>query len=175
MNIVITGRGLDVSDRVKAQVEKKFAKLNKYFSNDITAYVTLTKQKDTCSIEVTIPVKGSIIRAEERSDDLFAGIDIIDEVLERQLRRHKTKLIDRSQHSGSFLPDFLEDDENDDEAEIKIERVKNFALDMMSAEEACLQMDLLGHSFFVFKDGDTGKTAVVYKRKNNGYGLIRPE
>ena len=145
MKFKITGRNINVSDKTEEQVIKKLGKLGKFFREDTVANVTLSKQKDTYTIEVTIPIKGSIIRAEERSTDLYVSIDLVEEVLERQIRRHRTRLIDKTQNAESFSSLFVEDEEAvDDEAEIRIEKVKKFDFKPMSAEEACLQMDLLG-------------------------------
>ena len=137
----------------------------------------MSKQRDDCTIEVTIPIKNSIIRAEETSSDLYVSIDLIEEVLERQIKRHRTKLIDKTQSADSFSSLFVEEDDGayDDGDELVIEKVKKFDFKPMSPEEACLQMDLLGHSFFVFKDDQTNDTCVAYKRKNGSYGLIIPE
>lgn len=176
MKFNITGRNINVSDKTEEQITKKLGKLGKFFKEDTVANVTLSKQKDTYTIEVTIPIKGSIIRAEEKSDDLYVSIDLVEEVLERQIRRHRTRLIDKTQSAESFSSLFVEEEEAvDDEGEIRIEKVKKFDFKPMSPEEACLQMDLLGHNFFVFKDAETDETCVVYKRKNNTYGLIEPE
>ncbi len=176
MKIIITGRNINVGERTREQIEKKIGKLSKFFADGTTAHVTLSNQKDDYTIEVSIPIKNSIIRAEESSNDLYVSIDLVEEVLERQIKRHRTKLIDKNQNASSFSELFLENDEpEEDENEIRIEKVKRFDFKPMTAEEACLQMELLGHNFFVFKDADTNETCVVYKRKNNTYGIIEPE
>ena len=176
MKFSIKGRNMNVSERTKEHVEKKIGKLSKFFVDDTTAHVTLSNQKDDYTIEVSIPIKNSLIRAEETSNDLYVSIDLVEEVLERQIKRHRTKLIDKNQSAASFSEMFIEADAPaDDENEIRIEKVKRFDFKPMTADEACLQMELLGHSFFVFKDADTNETCVVYKRKNNTYGLIEPE
>lgn len=176
MKFKITGRNINLTEGLKNQVEKKLGKLSKFFSPDTTAVVTLSVQKDVQTIEVTIPVKGSIIRAEEGSDDMYVSIDLVEEIIERQIRRHRKKLIDKTQHAESFSDLFLEsDDIVEDEPEIKIVKVKKFDFKPMDPEEACLQMELLGHNFFVFNNSETNQTCVVYKRKNDTYGLIEPE
>ncbi len=178
MEFKITGRNINVSERTKDQIEKKLGKISKFFVDDTIAHVTLTHQKDDYTVEVTIPVKNSLIRAEESSNDLYVSIDLVEEILERQVKRHRTKLIDRTQSAESFSSLFINNEEDEimpEEDEIRIEKIKRFDLKPMSAEEACLQMDLLGHTFFVFKDGETDETCVVYKRNNKGYGLIVPE
>lgn len=175
MKFNIKGLNLSLYESMKERIEKKLGKLSKFFPAETTADVTLSTQKDNKTIEVTIPVKGGLIRAEETSDDFNASLDSVLEVLERQIRRHRTKLIDRTQGAESFASLFEAEAEVEDEETIKIEKVKKFDFKPMDAEEACLQMDLLGHSFFVFKDAETGETCVVYKRKNGTYGLIEPE
>lgn len=175
MKFKITGRNINLSESLKAQVEKKLGKLSKYFSPDTIANVTLSVQKDIQTIEVTIPVKGGLIRAEEGSTDMYVSIDLVEEIIERQIRRHKKKLIDRTQSAESFSKLFAEEEADAEENEIKIVKTKKFDFKPMDPEEACLQMELLGHSFFVFKNAETDETCVVYKRKSDTYGLIEPE
>lgn len=175
MKFKITGRNINLTEGLKAQVEKKLGKLSKYFSPDTLANVTLSVQKDVQTIEVTIPVKGGLIRAEEGSTDMYVSIDLVEEIIERQIRRHRKKLIDRTQSAESFSKLFSEDEPEADEDEIRIVKVKKFDFKPMDPEEACLQMDLLGHNFFVFKNAETNETCVVYKRKGDTYGLIEPE
>lgn len=175
MRINIVGRNIEVTQGLRDSVEKKLGKLGKYFSDDTMANVTLSVQKDMQTIEVTIPVKGSMIRAEESSTDMYVSIDLVEEIIERQIRRHRKKLIDRTQSAESFSSLFMNEEEPAEEDEIKIVKVKKFDFKPMDPEEACLQMELLGHNFFVFRNADSGETCVVYKRKNNTYGLIEPE
>ena len=176
MKFNIVGRNIELTQGLRDSVEKKLGKLGKYFSDDTTANVTLSVQRELHTIEVTIPVKGSIIRAEESSTDMYVSIDLVEEIIERQIRRHKKKLIDRTQSAEAFSSLFIEEEApEDDDDEIRIVKVKKFDFKPMDPEEACLQMDLLGHSFFVFKNSETDETCVVYKRKNNTYGLIEPE
>ena len=125
-------------------------------------------------MEVTIPIKGNIIRAEQVSDDMYVSIDLVTEVIERQISRHKKKLIDQAQSAAYFQKSFIEEDVPEDD-EIAIIRSKKFAVKPMDPEEACVQMDLLGHSFFVFRNAETDEVNVVYKRKGNTYGLIEPQ
>ena len=174
MKFTITGRNIAVTERLKAQVEKKLGKLSKFFTPDTTALVTLSVQKDMQTIEVTIPVKGSIIRAEESSTDMYVSIDLVEEIIERQLKKYKNKLIAQHQSGGSFQPAYMEQDFDEDE-EVKIVRTKRFDIKPMYPEDACVQMELLGHNFFVFYNAETDQVNVVYKRKGNTYGLIEPE
>ena len=177
MKYIINSKGMDVTDDLKEYVEKRFEKLGKYFSDDTEVHVTLTKQKNDEKVEVTIPMKGTTIRAEETSQDIRTTIDMLDEIVERQLRRNRKKLIDRYQNAQS-LSSFFEDGETDDEdeeASIRIVRSKRFAIKPMDPEEACFQMDMLGHNFYVFYNSETDLVSVVYKRKDGDYGLIEPE
>ena len=125
-------------------------------------------------IEVTIPVKGNIIRSEQVSNDMYVSIDLVDEVIERQLRKYKTKIVDKKQEGGNFQKAYIENDYMEDE-EIRIIRSKKFGMKPMFPEDACVQMELLGHNFYVFRNAETDEVNVVYKRKGNTYGLIEPE
>ena len=174
MKFIIIGRNIEVTPGLKAAVEDKIGKLEKYFTPDTEVHVTLSVEKDRQKIEVTIPVKGSIIRSEQVSSDMYVSIDLVEEIIERQLKKYKTKLVDKQQAASSFSKQFAENDYMDEE-EIKIVRTKKFDIKPMYAEDACVQMELLGHSFFVFHTAETGQVNVVYKRKGGTYGLIEPE
>lgn len=174
MRYKITGRNINVTQGLKSAVEEKIGKLERYFNQDTEAIVTLSVEKDRQKIEVTIPVKGQIIRAEQESNDMYVSIDLVEEIIERQLKKYKNKIVDKKQAAISFTELFMQEEyESDDE--IRIEKVKRFAMKPMDAEEACVQMELLGHSFYVFLNSDTEQVNVVYKRKGNTYGLIEPE
>ncbi|MGN0370283.1 MAG: ribosome hibernation-promoting factor, HPF/YfiA family [Butyrivibrio sp.] len=173
MRFTITGKNIEVTEGLRSAISEKIGKLDKYFSTETEAIVTLSVEKERQKIEVTIPVKGSIIRAEEVSSDMYVSIDLVEEIIERQLRRYKNKIVDAKQ-SGGFNASFVEEDDVE-EPEIKIIRTKRFGIKPMNAEEACVQMELLGHDFYVFFNADTEEVNVVYKRKNNTYGLIEPE
>ena len=174
MRITILGRNIDVTEGLKAAVEEKVGKLEKYFTPDTEVHVTLSVEKERQKIEVTIPVKGNIIRSEQVSNDMYVSIDLVEEVIERQLKKYKNKLIDAKQGGGSFTSEFLEKDfETDDE--VKIIRTKRFGVKPMYPEDACVQKELLGHNFFVFRNAETDEVNVVYKRKGSTYGLIEPE
>ena len=174
MNYIISGKNIDVTEGLKNAVYDKLSKLEKYFAEDAVAQVTFSVEKDRQKIEVTIPMKGHIIRAEQVSDDMYVSIDLVEEIIERQLRRYKTKLIAQQQAAASFQPDYLEADEEEEE-EVKIVRTKKFDIKPMYPEDACVQMELLGHSFYVFCNAETDQVNVVYRRKGNTYGLIEPE
>ena len=157
-----------------ADVIKKIGKLERYFNDDTEAVITLSVEKERQKIEVTIPVKGTIIRAEQVSDDMYVSIDLVEEIIERQLKRYKTKIVDKKQSAVAFSDLFINEEEEAEE-EIQIKKVKKFAIKPMDPEEACVQMELLGHNFFVFLNAETDEVNVVYKRKGNTYGLIEPE
>ncbi len=174
MNLVISGKNLDITDGLRAAIEEKIQKLERYFTESTEVIVTLSATKNRQKIEVTIPMKGSIIRAEEVSSDMYVSIDLVEEVIERQLRKYKNKLIDKEQNAVHLSQQFIEE-EIPEEEEISIIRSKRFAMKPMDPEEACVQMELLGHNFFVFRNSETDEVNVVYKRKGNTYGLIEPE
>ena len=174
MRYVITGRNIDVTEGLRNAVQEKIGKLEKYFTADTEVHVTLSVEKERQKIEVTIPVKGNIIRSEQVSSDMYVSIDLVEEVIERQLRKYKNKLIQKEQNVAQFSKGFVDEDTYDEE-EISIIRSKKFAMKPMDPEEACVQMELLGHTFFVFRNSETDEVNVVYKRKDNTYGLIEPE
>lgn len=174
MKFVITGKNINVTPGLKAAVEEKLGKLEKFFSPDITVYVTLSVQKDVQKIEVTIPVKGNVIRSEEQSTDMYVSIDLVEEIIERQMKKYKHKLIAKNQSIDAFAPAYLEEEYEEPDT-VKIVKTKRFGIKPMDPEEACVQMELLGHSFYVFSNAETEEVNVVYKRKDGTYGLIEPE
>ena len=174
MKFVITGRNIDVTPGLKSAVEDKIGKLEKYFTPETEVHVTLSVEKDRQKIEVTIPVKGTVIRSEQISSDMYVSIDLVEEIIERQLKKYKTKLVDKKQSAGFFSQDFIEKDYMDEE-EVKIVRSKKFDIKPMYPEDACIQMELLGHGFYVFVNAETDQVNVVYKRKGGTYGIIEPE
>lgn len=175
MRYIITGRNIEVTPALREAIENKFSKLEKYFSEDTEVRATLTVQKDSQKIEVTIPTKKGFIRAEESSQDMYTSIDSVQDIIEKQIKRYKNKIIDKKHDVQSFSSFFLNEDTEEDTQEIRIVKSKRFAMKPMDAEEACLQMELLNHSFYVFRDADTDSVNVVYKRKDGTYGLIEPE
>lgn len=176
MKINILGRGIEVTEGLRTAIEDKLSKLEKYFVPGTEVYVTLGVEKGSQKMEVTIPVKGSIIRAEEESNDMYATIDLVEETIERLLVKHKSKLVDKKKaYRDFFTTEFIDADYDEEDQAIKIVRTKRFGIKPMDAEEACIQMNMLGHNFFVFLNADTDEVNVVYKRKGNTYGLIEPE
>ena len=175
MKYNIRGDKLEVTDAINNYVESKLDRLNKYFKeDDILANVLLRVRGNSQIIEVTIPTDKFILRGEEEANDLYAAIDLVTDKLERQIRKNKTRL--NKQSSDNKYKDFNFDyeitkEEEDAEEEIIVKR-KNIEMKPMDEEEAILQMNLLGHEFFVYKDMHTNKICVLYKRKDGNYGLI---
>jgi|SRR5699024_3022059 len=173
MNIIYAGKNMELTNSLKEVTEKKLSKLDKYFDKDIEGDVTFSTEKNRKIIEVTINLPGTIIRAEESSDDMYASIDKAVDILERQIRKYKTRLQKRYQNENTIRFENvtpLSEEEEDDKP--RIVRTKRFNLQPMNQEEAVLQMELLGHNFFVFMEGETGEVNIVYKRKDGNYGLI---
>lgn len=175
MNYIISGKNIEVTEGLKSAIYEKLGRLEKFFVEDTDVHVTFSVEKERQKIEVTIPMKGHIIRAEQSSDDMYVSIDLVVEVIERQVTRYKKKIVDKEQNAAYIQNDFFNIEEDDDEDEIKIIRSKRFAVKPMYPEDACVQMDLLGHNFFVFRNAETDEVNVVYKRKGNTFGLIEPE
>ena len=166
-------KNLEVTDSMRKAVMEKLGKLERYFTPETKIIVTMSVEKDRQKIEVTIPLKGNVIRSEQVSNDMYVSIDLVEEVIERQLRKYKQKLVDRHQ-DGSFKREFLEY-EAEDTDDIRIVRTKQFDIKPMYPEDACVQMELLGHSFYVFRNAENDQVNVVYKRKGGTYGMIEPE
>ncbi len=174
MNFIISGKNIEVTSGLRTAVQDKLGKLERYFTPETEIQVTLSVEKDRQKIEVTIPVKGNIIRSEQVSSDMYVSIDLVEEIIERQLRKYKTKLINKQQGNSNFQKTFVEDEELEEES-VEIIRTKRFGIKPMYPEDACVQMELLGHNFYVFRNAETDEVNVVYKRKGNTYGLIEPE
>ena len=174
MKFIISGKNITVSQGLRTAVEDKLGKLERYFTPDTEVIVTLSVEKERQKIEVTIPVKGNIIRSEQVINDMYVSIDLVEEVIERQLRKYKNKIVDKQQAAANFQKEYIDKD-YEEEDEVKIIRTKKFGIKPMYPEDACVQMELLGHNFFVFYNAETDQVNVVYKRKGNTYGLIEPE
>jgi putative sigma-54 modulation protein len=177
MRYIISGKNIEITKALKEATIDKLSKMEKYFTPDNEVHVTMSVQKLRQIIEVTIPIKGSIIRAEESAESMYTAIDNVVDVLERQLLRYKNKLITKHRNIGTFKNEFISEtiEDNKDDNKIEIVRSKRFAIKPMDEEEACMEMDLLGHDFFVFRNSETDEVNVVYKRKKGDYGLIEPE
>lgn len=183
MKFIISGKNIEVTPGLKDTIEQKLGKLERYFTPETEVIVTLSVEKERQKIEVTIPVKGNIIRSEQTSNDMYVSIDLVEEIIERQLRKYKNKLVARSQghptaasSGNAFKKEFFEEEtDTSEDDEIRIVRTKKFGIKPMFPEDACIQMDLLGHSFFVFSNAETDEVNVVYRRKDGTFGLIEPE
>ena len=172
MKIQLTAKNVKVSDRLEENIEKKFDKLGKYFQDDVTANVVVSKFKDMTKFEATINAKQAVFRAEAVNDNVYEAIDDVIERLSNQMSKLKCKLESRYKENKALKLEFVpEPDLEVEEEEIVVKR-KQFELQPMVAEEAVLQMEMLGHDFFVYLDMDTDSVNVVYKRKGNAYGLI---
>lgn len=181
MRYNIRGENVEVTGAIKNYVEKKVSKLERYFETPPTSdvNVNLSVYNEEQKIEVTIPMTNLLLRAEEKHTDLYAAIDLVVDKLERQIRKHKTKINRKSRQQGAAKHIFAEMEKNNraqavDEESLDIVRTKRFNLKPMDSEEAVLQMDMLGHDFFVFTNANSGNTNVVYRRHDGKYGLIEP-
>lgn len=181
MNYTIRGQRFEVTDALRDYAEKKLSRLEKYFDPSITSEVnvTLSVTKGQHTVEVTIPISGMFLRAEERSEDMYASIDLVIDKLERQIRKHKTKL-NRKLRQASGNKVIFQDTQSavsvlDEEEDFELVRTKRFTFKPMDVEEAILQMNMLGHTFFVFSNSDTKTVNVVYKRSDGKYGLIEQQ
>lgn len=175
MNIIVRGSKLEITNSMESYAKEKIEKLEKYFENveEIRATVLAKVHGHLSTVEVTIPLKNLILRAEESSDDFYAAVDVVIDKLERQIRKNKTKLSSRKKETKEFIYETIEDYE--EEAEQKIVKRKKISVKPMDEEEAILQMELLGHEFYLYKDVETDKPVVVYKRKDGNYGIIEAE
>jgi putative sigma-54 modulation protein len=176
MRIRVSGKNINVTEALKEKVLKKLSKFERYFESNIEAHATLSVEKNRQIIEVTIPFNGVILRGEEATEDMYTSIDNVIEKLERQMRKQKTKLERRHKDTNIRFENWVEPNvEELKELDAKIVRSKKFAMKPMPVEEAAMQMELIGHSFFVFSNSETEEMNVIYKRKDGNYGLIEPE
>jgi putative sigma-54 modulation protein len=183
MKFNIRGENLEVTGSLRDYVEKKISKLERYFDTPPASdvHVNLSVYNDEQRIEVTIPMTNLLLRGEEQHTDLYAAIDLVVDKLERQIRKYKTKVNRKFKQAGAPKHIFaeLEKEANniaveEESDQIEIVRTKRFNLKPMDSEEAILQMDMLGHAFYVFTNAVSGDTNVVYRRKDGKYGLIEP-
>ena len=182
MNIIISGKQMDLTDGIKNAIEEKFGRLYFYLHPATDVKVTVSAKKARQKVEVTIiPISGPIIRAEDIEENLYAAIDVVYDKLNKQLRKYKKRLQDRHKLNESIRFDAIEDIEETDQSssednlDIVIERTKKFGVKPMSPEEAVLQMDLSEHDFYMFRNSESNDISIVYRRKNGGYGLIESE
>ncbi len=178
MKIVFRGKHIEVTDAIRNYIEKRLNKIERHFDHILEVIVTLSVEKNRQIVEVTLQASRALIRAEEETDDMYASIDKVADKLERQIQKYKEKYFQRP-HPGTERKKLVEEGVNVEDGEsngiAKIVKTKRFAIKPMSVEEAAMQMDLLGHSFFVFANDNTNKVNVIYKRKDGNFGLIEPE
>lgn len=173
MKFVVRGKNIEVTDALRDYVEKRIGKLEKYLGEITNVQVTLVVEKNMHRVEVTIPVEGMIIRGEEASNDMYASIDLVVEKLERQVQKYRARLSKKLRNLASLEPFAA----NGDAAEHvdELVKTKRFTVKPMPVEEAILQMNMVGHSFYVFRNAETNEVNVVYRRRDGKYGLIEPE
>lgn len=175
MKITMTGKQIELTPALKDRITDRFSKLDRYFHKETEATVTLSVQREKQVVEATVYSGNLMVRVEESTDDMYVSIDNAVDILERQLRKHKTRIekkLKKDTFDASMLADIPYSKVVEEETEFKIVRTKRFATKPMSPEEAILQMNLLGHQFYIFTNADTGESNVVYKRKSSDYGLI---
>ena len=179
MEIIIRGDKIKITDAMSDYINDKLGKLDKYLENSdaVRANVIVKVKNHEQRVEITIPLKTFILRSEETQDDFYAAVDKTIDKLERQIRKNKTKLESQAKKSREVKGFAIESIEDIEEEEVETVIVKRKKVDVkpMSEEEAVLQMELLGHDFYLFKDADTMKPTLVYKRKDNQYGIIETE
>ena len=177
MKVTVLAKNIELTSALKNTVERKILKLEKYFNPNVEAKATLSVQKNSQKVEVMIPFNGIMLRGEDATDDMYKSIDLVQEKLERQIRKQKTRLQKRySGESVRYLSfDNIDDIPEHEMEESKIVKTKKFNIKPMDVEEAILEMELLGHNFFVFKDAKTNEANVIYRRKDGNYGLIEPD
>ncbi|WP_010680953.1 ribosome hibernation-promoting factor, HPF/YfiA family [Acetivibrio cellulolyticus] len=175
MRFIVTGKNIEVTDALREKAIKKVGKIEKFFNKNTEAHITMSVQKNRQIVEVTIPFKGGLLRAQEENDDMYASIDKVVDSLEGQIRRNKTK-IQRKYHESDLSFDSVNFEDHEDEVnDFKVVRSKKFSIKPMTIEEAILQMNMLGHEFFMFSNSETMEANVVYRRKDGNYGLIEPD
>jgi putative sigma-54 modulation protein len=172
MNITVRGKNIELTNALKEYVEKRIGKLEKYLGNIEEATVTLTVVKGSHKVEVTMPVNGMILRGEEATGDMYSSIDMVIEKLEKQIDKYKGRFSKKLRNGGGKG---AAAEAGPDIEPAKIMKTKRFAIKPMPVDEAVMQMNLLGHNFFVFSNAETEEVNVVYKRKDGNYGLIEPE
>ncbi|NMB36173.1 MAG: ribosome-associated translation inhibitor RaiA [Firmicutes bacterium] len=175
MQINVRGKNIEITPALQEYVDKRLRKLEKYFDTQIDAQTTLSVVREDHIVEVTIVINGLILRGEESTNDMYASIDLVVDKLERQMHKYKTKINRKLRQKGKKgLSEKLADLGKEEETEPRVVRTKRFIMKPMPIEEAILQLNLLGHDFFVFTNADTEEINVLYKRKDGNYGLIEP-
>jgi putative sigma-54 modulation protein len=175
MKVQMRGRNLQVSEKIKEYAEKKLGRMDRFIDKEVEGVVTLISEKNHYRVEVTIPVNGYILRGEEEDEDLFTAIDLVVDKIEKQMVRSKKRFAKKGRLSITKLPSLAGHVAPvEDEEDIKV-RIKTFPVKPMMLDEAIMRMDMVGHSFFAFKNAENGLTNVVYRRHDGNYGLLEPE
>ncbi|MHB0885335.1 MAG: ribosome hibernation-promoting factor, HPF/YfiA family [Bacillota bacterium] len=175
MQIALRGKNVQVTPALREYVEKKVGKIEKYFDNLASAQVTLGLEKDRRIVEVTIPVNGMILRGEEATGDMYSSIDLVVDKLEKQVEKYRTQIYRKFRREGLRPPTPEESHSEDSDEPFRVVRTKRFTVKPMAVDEAIMQMNLVGHDFFVFANAETEKVNVVYRRRYGDYGLIEPD
>lgn len=175
MRVIVTGKNMEVSPALREYAEKKIKKISRYVKRSVTCQATFSVERGRHILEVTAPIDGYLLRGEEQASDPMTCVDQVVEKLERQLDKYKTRVLRREKNADQKEVDQAAAPAEAFPGEGAIVKVKRFAMKPMSPEEAVMQMDLLGHDFFVFANAETGLVNVVYRRKDGNYGLIEPE
>lgn len=179
MRYNIKGKNMEIGERTKEKVSDKLNRAKKLFPEDAEATVVIKNEKLEYIVEVTIPMSKRVVRAEVSADDMMTAVDKAVDIIERQIVRYKKRLKTQMKKNAAFKAEYdainIPVDDTDEDTLYKIEKSKKFEIRPMSAEEAVMQMELLGHSFFVFRNDETELINVVYKRKDGSFGLIEPE
>ncbi len=176
MEVIVRSRNIDITDGLRDHVEKKIGKLQKFFDQIQEAQVTLNVEKGRHIVEVTVPVSGMILRGQEESEDMYASVDLVVEKLEKQIDKYKTRLEKRFRsNNGKSKSVSSTMTAPDDTEEERVVKIKQFIVKPMQVDEAIMQMNLVGHDFFVFFNSESEGINVVYRRKDGNYGLIEPQ
>jgi len=175
MNFNVRGKNMKVTDALRDYVEKRVGKLEKYSDDFMDVQVTLAFEKGRQRVEVTAPLNGFILRGEEETEDMYSSIDLVVDKLERQMEKYRRRIGKKRVKAAKEEPNFIFDGDEELFENDTVVKTKRFTAKLMSTEEAVMQMNLIGHSFFVFMNSDTHQMNVVYKRKHDGYGLLEPE
>ena len=174
MNLIVRGKNIPITDSLRDYVEKRIFKMERFLGEIEQAQATLSVEKDRHRVEVTIPLNGFLLRGEEETGDMYSSVDLVMDKLEKQVEKYKTKLIKKIK-SRNLAESVVSPVIQSEEEQSQIIRTKRFAIKPMTVEEAVMQMNLIGHSFFVFSNAESDEVNVVYRRKDGHYGLIEPE
>jgi len=179
VKIDLAARNLEVTEDLREYITKKLSKIEKYFAKNVVAQVVLSAERERQIAEITLPLDGLVVRSQEATDDIYASVNLAVDKIERRIERYRARFLRRKREGraqvrsvGAAEPVQLAEESG---PEPRLVKVKRFAIKPMTVDEAILQMNLLGHDFFVFTNGETEQVNVLYRRKDGNYGLIEPE